>query len=534
LAPVTFDASTLEIWGALLNGGRLVLMPPGAANLAELGAVLRDEGVTVLWLTAGLFHLMVEQELEALASVSQVVAGGDVLSAEHVRRLLQAKDGSGVVVNGYGPTETTTFACCHRLSSETELAHGVPIGSPIGNTQVYVLGEAMELVGQGMLGELYIGGDGLARCYYQQPELTAERFVPHPFSTVGDERLYRTGDYVRWRADGTLEFGGRRDTQVKIRGYRVEPGEVEAVLGQHGSVSDCAVVTRQETDGKKQLVAYVVAKANGPNELSEGGVELKAYLRDRLPEFMIPAAIVALESLPLTANGKVDRRELAAREVHVGGDEQSYVPPRTTTEELLCGVWTEVLRAERVGIEDNFFELGGDSILSIQVIAKARALGLELSVQQLFQHQTVHELAQELERSSESFAALEETEPFSLISEADLMRLPARVVDAYPLTAMQAGMLFHSELTPEAVLYHDIFSFHLKLPFDDEALRATLQYLIDRHPVLRTSFNLSDFSEPLQLVHEEVALPLKVEDLCPLSPAEQETVLANWMAAEKQ
>src|SRR6185369_17165907 len=175
----------LEIWGALLNGGRLVLAPPGAPNLAELGSLLRSEGVTVLWLTAGLFHLMVEQELEALAGVTQVVAGGDVLSVEHVRRLLRAKEGHGVVVNGYGPTETTTFACCHRMNSETELEQGVPIGRPIGNTQVYVLSEEMELLGDGMLGELYIGGDGLARCYHNQPELTAERFVPHPFSTTG-------------------------------------------------------------------------------------------------------------------------------------------------------------------------------------------------------------------------------------------------------------------------------------------------------------------------------------------------------------
>ena len=530
LAPVTFDASTLELWGALLNGGRLVLMPPGAPNLTELGTVLKTEGVTVLWLTAGLFHLMVEQELEALASVTQVIAGGDVLSVEHVRRLLRAKGGSGAVINGYGPTETTTFACCHRMSGETELEFGVPIGSPIGNTQVYVLGEQMELVGTGMLGELYIGGDGLARGYFNRPGLTAERFVPHPFSTADGERLYRTGDYVRWRADETLEFVGRRDTQVKIRGFRVEPGEVEAALGRHGAVKECVVVTRRESNGEKRLVAYVV---DGNNEQALHASELREYLRERLPEFMVPAAIVQLESLPLTPNGKVDRRELAAREVRVGG-ERSYVPPRTITEELLCGIWVEVLRAERVGIHDNFFELGGDSILTIQVIVKARAVGLELNVQQLFQYQTVQNLAQELGRSHESSAAVAVIKPFSLISEEDRLRLPAGVVDAYPLTALQAGMLFHGELMPEAGQYHDIFSFHLRMPFDDEALRATLQQLIDLHPVLRTSFNLSDFSEPIQLVHQEVAVPLQIGDLRSLSPTEQEEHLAEWMAAEKR
>jgi amino acid adenylation domain-containing protein len=529
LAPVTFDASTLEVWGALLNGGRLVLMPRGTPSLAELRTVLKTESVTVLWLTAGLFHLMVEHELEALAGVTQVVAGGDVLSAEHVRRLLRAKGRSGAVVNGYGPTETTTFACCHRMSGETEFEHGVPIGSPIGNTQVYVLGQEMELVGQGMLGELYIGGDGLARGYYNRPGLVADRFVPHPFSKAGGERLYRTGDYVRWRAEGLMEFVGRVDAQVKIRGYRVEPGEVEAVLGRHSSVADCAVVARQESDGEKHLVAYVVTKANGH---SESGFELREYLRERLPEFMIPSAIVAIESLPLIANGKVDRRELAAREVHVGG-ERPYLPPRTTTEEMLCDVWQEVLHAERVGIDDNFFDLGGDSILTIQVIVKARAVGLELNVQQLFQYQTVHELAQELGRSNESSTTVGETGPFSLISEPDRMRLPAGVVDAYPLTALQAGMLFHSELAPDAGHYHDIFSFHLRMPFDSEALHATLQQLIDLHPVLRTSFNLSDFSEPIQLVHEKVTVPLRIGDLRSLSQTEQEEFVASWIAAEK-
>jgi aryl carrier-like protein len=316
---------------------------------------------------------------------------------------------------------------------------------------------------------------------------------------------------------------------VKIRGYRVEPGEVEAVLGQHDSIEECAVVARTETNGEKRLVAYVV---DGNHEHDVNAFELRQYLRQRLPEFMLPSAIVALEALPLTPNGKVDRRELASRDVQFGG-ERSYVPPRTITEELLCGVWAEVLRAERVGIEDNFFDLGGDSILTIQVIAKARALGVELTVQQIFQHQTIYELAQALELSDVS-AEIPQTEPFSLISEADRMRLPDGVVDAYPLTALQGGMLFHSELTPEAGLYHDIFSFHLRIPFDGEAIEATLQQLIDLHPVLRTSFNLSAFSEPLQLVHEEVAVPLRIGDLRSLSPTEQEEYLAQWLKAEKQ
>jgi aryl carrier-like protein len=333
---------------------------------------------------------------------------------------------------------------------------------------------------------------------------------------------------VSWRADGTLEFIGRRDTQVKIRGFRVEPGEVEAVLGRHGAVKECAVVVR-ETNGEKRLVAYVV---DGNHEGGVNASELRDYLREQLPEFMLPSAILAIESLPLTPNGKVDRRELAAREVHVAGV-QSYVPPRTINEELLCNIWEEVLHVQRVGIDDNFFDLGGDSILTIQVIARANAVGLHLNVQQLFQYQTVHELAQELERSNES-SIVEETAPFSLIGEEDRVRLPAGVVDAYPVTALQAGMLFHGELAPEAGQYHDIFSYHLRMPFDEEALQAALRQLLERHPVLRTSFNLSDFSEPLQLVHEEVETPLRIGDLRSLTPVEQKEPVAQWLAAEKR
>jgi amino acid adenylation domain-containing protein len=530
MGSLSFDASTLEIYPALLTGSRLVLLPPGAPGVDDLAAVLESEGVTKLWLTAGLFHVMVEHQVDALAGVRHVMAGGDVLSVQHIRRLLRAKAGNGYVINGYGPTESTVFTTCNQIRSEDELDHGAPIGKPIANTQVYVLGEKMELLADGMVGELYIGGDGLARCYYNQPALTAERFVPHPFSATGGERLYRTGDLVRWRADGLMEFVGRVDTQVKIRGYRVEPGEIEAVLGQHSSVSDCAVVARQESDNEKQLIAYIVTMANGH---SENASELKEYLRQQLPDFMVPAAIVAVDSLPLTPNNKVDRRELAAREVHVGSD-RPYAVPRTTTEELLCEIWQEVLHAEQVGINDNFFDLGGDSILTIQVIVKARAVGLDLSVQQLFQHQTIRDLAAELERAGDSSTAVGEAEPFSLISEEDRLHLPDGVVDAYPLTALQAGMLFHSELAPDAGHYHDIFSYHLRMPFDGEALRAIWQQLIDLHPVLRTSFNLSDFSEPIQLVHEKVAAPLVIGDLRSLTLVEQEELLAQWMATEKK
>ena len=385
LAPVSFDASTLELWGSLLNGARLVIMPPQTPSLDELGTAIRHYGVTTLWLTAGLFHLMVDERLEDLTGVRQLLAGGDVLSTAHVQRYLAAA-GNGVLINGYGPTENTTFSCTHRMEAGSELTGcSVPIGRPITNTQVYILDQRLEPAPIGVAGELYLGGAGLAREYLRRPELTAEKFVPHPYSTEAGARLYRTGDQVRWLADGTLEFVGRIDQQVKLRGFRVELGEIESVLNEHEAVRESSVLARMDQPGERRLVAYVVT-TNAGQAISNA--ELRSYLRGRLPEYMVPSAYVRLESLPLTANGKVDRRALPAPDQE-GESRAQYVAPRTPAEEILCVVWADVLKIKQVGIGDNFFELGGDSIHSVRVVALARQQGLQFSVQQLFQYQTI-------------------------------------------------------------------------------------------------------------------------------------------------
>ncbi len=258
LAPAAFDAATFEIWGALLNGARLALLPVQAPSAEELGAAVAREGVTTLWLTAGLFHSLVESRPEALRGVSQLLAGGDVLSAAHVRRALAALPGT-TLINGYGPTENTTFTTTHPLRDPAEVGETVPVGRPIANTTVHLLDGDLRPVPAGVAAELYTGGDGLARGYRGRPELTAERFVPDPLAASPGERLYRTGDLARWRPDGVLELLGRRDRQVKIRGFRVEPGEVEAALLSHPEIAAAAVVARQEADGKA-LIAYVVPR----------------------------------------------------------------------------------------------------------------------------------------------------------------------------------------------------------------------------------------------------------------------------------
>ncbi|HKV12634.1 MAG TPA: amino acid adenylation domain-containing protein, partial [Thermoanaerobaculia bacterium] len=354
-APVSFDASTLEIWAPLLNGGRLVLYPGRVGSLNDLARVIETHGVTSAWLTAGLFHEMVDHGLEGLAPLSQLLAGGDVISPEHARRVLERHPGL-TLIDGYGPTEGTTFTCCHRLAAPPQAGESVPIGRPIANTRAHVLDRRLDPVPVGVEGELYAGGEGLARGYLGRADLTAERFVPDPFGVPG-ERLYRTGDRVRRRSDGTIEFLGRVDHQVKLRGFRIELGEIEAALTASSGVREAVVLAREDRPGDRRLVAYVA-----------GGVsveELRRSLSERLPGYMVPAAFVVLEALPLTSNGKVDRRALPAPEQP--GSEEEYRAPRTPVEEILAGIWADLLGIERVGADADFFELGGHSLLATRV-----------------------------------------------------------------------------------------------------------------------------------------------------------------------
>ncbi len=386
LAPLSFDASTFEIWGALLNGGRLAVAPPGVVSVDELGALLARHRVTTLWLTAGFFHQVVDQRLEVLRSLRQLLAGGDVLSVPHVRRVLAALPGIRVV-NGYGPTEGTTFTCCHRIAGEAGLERSVPIGRPIANTRVYVLDRHRQPVPVGVPGELWIAGDGLARGYVDRPELSAERFVTQRLSDRLEERLYRSGDVVRWLADGTLEFLGRQDTQVKMRGFRVELGEVESTLAQHPRVRDAAVVARPGPGGDKRLVAYVVPDgALAPRDLRE-------LLRGKLPEYMVPSVFVLLERLPLTPNGKVDRTRLPDPE-ESREPAETVSPPRNDEERHLVAIWEEVLGVAGIGTRDNFFDLGGHSLLALRMFVRLeQSLRIRLPIATLFEAPTIEELA---------------------------------------------------------------------------------------------------------------------------------------------
>ena len=314
-APISFDASTFEIWGALLNGGRVVMLANTMPSLAELADTIIKYQINTLWLTAGLFHLMVDEQLASLGNVRQLLAGGDVLSPNHIQRFLSAHPQCSLI-NGYGPTESTTFACCYPMNKDSQIdVDRSIIGYPISHTQLYILDNYLNPVPVGVPGELHIGGAGLARNYVNRGELTAEKFIPNPVGANGHSPLlYKTGDRVRYLPDGKIEYLGRIDNQVKIRGFRVELGEIETALSQSPDIKENVVLVTKNSQGNKQLVAYIV-----PHNLEENqDILWGIFLQERLPEYLIPSIFVTLDRLPLTANGKIDRQALLNQEIIQG------------------------------------------------------------------------------------------------------------------------------------------------------------------------------------------------------------------------
>jgi aspartate racemase len=386
LAPLSFDASTLEIWAALLHGGTCVLFSGSRIDAEQVGATVKAHGVSTLWLTSSLFNIIIDESLEALAPVRQLLAGGEALSVPHVRKAFKTLKQTQLI-NGYGPTENTTFSCCHRISAETlKTRSSIPIGKPIANTDALILNGRMEMVPIGVPGELYLGGDGLAIGYVNRPELTAQKFVS---VNLGGRtrRLYRTGDICRWLNDGTIEFLGRSDDQVKIRGFRIELGEIETAIAGNEGVNSVAVVVIGE-GANKRLVAYVVAK----NGREVTGPKLREYLRESLPDYMIPAQYVFLSELPISKNGKIDKAALPEPSGQLVKD--AIAAPHDAVEAKLKPIWENVLGIAPIGVDQDFFELGGHSLLATKLLARIeRMFGVKLPIASIFQYSTIEELA---------------------------------------------------------------------------------------------------------------------------------------------
>jgi amino acid adenylation domain-containing protein len=387
---VSFDAATFEIWGAFLNGGRLVIMTKDVVlSPKEFAEQLKKQRITTLFLTTSLFNLMAREVPGAFSTLKNVVFGGEAADARSVGEVLQNSPPRRLI-NGYGPTETTTFAAWYCPVSVPKDARSIPIGRPLANTRLYILDQRLQPVPMGVPGELYIGGDGVGKGYLNRAELTADRFIHDPFSERAGARLYKTGDLTRYLPDGNIEFLGRADLQVKIRGFRIEVGEIEACLGQHPSVRECAVTVREDVPGDKRLVAYCVPQL----DVSLSTEVLREYLKEHLPEYMVPSAFVHLLSLPINANGKVNRRALPAPDPVPTDSTGVKTPARDKIEGQLVSIWESILNARPIGIRDRFFHLGGHSLLAVKLISDIeKVFGQKLSVSTVFRAPTIEQLA---------------------------------------------------------------------------------------------------------------------------------------------
>lgn len=536
-----FDLSVWEMWGAWLHGGRLIIIPYWVSRSPEtFYQLLVKQGVTVLTQTPSAYRQLIRaEELVGVApelALRLIILGGEALELQSVRPWFERHgDQRPRVINMYGITETTIHVTYRPITwADVEANAASVIGYPIPDLRIYLLDPWQQPVPIGVPGEIYVGGAGLGRGYFNRPELTAQRFIRNTLAggpTPG--RLYRSGDLARYLPNGDMEYLGRIDLQVKIHGFRIELGEIETALVKHPAIREALVLAVQAEEkslsGDKRLVGYVVYNGEKPPSVSE----LRSFLKEKLPEYMVPAVFVFLEAFPLTPNGKLDRRALPSPGIERPALEESYVAPRTPTEEVLAQIWAQVLGVEKVGIHDQFFALGGDSIRSLRVLTLGRERGLHFSLQQLFKHPTIAALAAGVQ-GTESDLPTAPLEPFAQIHPADRARLPAGIEDAYGLTDLQMGMLFHSEYATQSTVYHNVTSFHLQAPFDLEAFRHAVQTVVERHPNLRTSFDLNSYSEPLQLVHTTATPEVTLQDWRSLPPDEQQAKIQAFMQAERQ
>ena len=516
-----FDVSVFELWGALLYGGRLVIVPYLESRTpADFYELLEREAVTVLSQTPSAFQQLLWVESTALKprnlSLRYILFAGEKLDLQILKPWFERHgDQKPKLINLYGITETTVHATYRQVTMK-DLDGPSVVGLPIPDLEIHLLDENLKPVPEGQPGEICVAGPGLARGYLNRDELTEERFV-----TVAGTRLYRSGDLARWCSKEDLEYIGRIDNQVKILGYRIELGEIESILHRHPAVRTAVVIANDQ-----RLVAYIVA-----GDLVPTTTDLRNFALQMLPEYMLPARFVFLDELPLTPNGKVDRRALPDPGRERPNLVQKFKAPETDAELALTKIWADVLEVTPVGVHDNFFELGGDSIRIIKVLVLAQEQGLSLTAEKLFETPTIHGLTT---AGLTSISERHKVAPFELISEQDKKLLSADIEDAYPLVALQAGMHYHNEMTPDSGIFHDVFSYRIGFPLNAQKLEDALQRLLERHEILRTAFDFTTYSEPMQLVYKNVSATVGIEDLQALKPELQHEALVSWVDTEKR
>ncbi|WDD36769.1 amino acid adenylation domain-containing protein (plasmid) [Nostoc sp. UHCC 0926] len=519
-----FDISILELFLPLIGGARLIVADQQTArDGSKLAQLLKRSQATVMQATPTTWRLLLAAGWRP-NNAFRAFCGGEAMPVDLAASLLN----NGVELwNFYGPTETTIWSAVN-LVKQAESA--LSIGQGIANTSVYILDKAGHPLPKGLVGELFIGGNGLARNYRRKPSLTALAFVPNPFSQEPGERLYRTGDLARFLSNGEIEFLGRSDFQTKIRGFRIEIKEIEVAISEFPSVQQKIVVVDSGEDNEKQLVAYIVC-APGTKPTIEA---LRNHLQQRLPDYMVPSQFVFLDKFPLTLNGKIDRKALPKAEINRENLQLAFVSPQTPEEQILAKIWQKVLRVDRVGRFDNYFVLGGDSIRSIHVCSLADEANFKLTLEQVFSHPVLADLAASMQAETKKVAhKVIQEKPFALIALEDREKLQDVAQDAYPLAQLQAGMLFHSDFDEGAKTYNDLFSFRIRIPFDLNIWQQAYTQMFDRYPILRTAFDLGKFSQPLQVILKEVPTQILFEDLTSLPESKQENYLNSFIDKER-
>jgi amino acid adenylation domain-containing protein len=589
----TFDVSVWEIFWWSMKGAKLCLLEPeGEKKPDTIIDNIETARVTAIHFVPSMLNVFLDYlkesgEANRLHSLKYVIASGEALTTLHVTRFYQVLAGAGFkppkLSNLYGPTEAavdvSSFDCPDDFSREV-----VPIGKPIDNIQLYIMDKYWYLQPVGIAGELCIAGDGLARGYLNRPQLTAQKFClrrpggtlfektapPEPprknflFEMPGKNYMksyyrasmqlsyrqspyylphsviYLTGDLARWLSEGNIEFLGRKDYQVKVRGYRIETAEIEQNLLKINGIKEAIVIGKQDNDtiGSKYLCAFIAWDPALP-EKDRTVLEIKEYLSQWLPDYMIPRQLVSLEKMPLTSVGKVDRKALENETLFTPGNKLEYAPPRDEKEKILARIWSNVLNIEKVGIYDNFFLLGGDSISSIIVISQAKKKGLHISTHQFFQHPTIHGVIKNIEknkaaRQQQNSSAADYLQPFALISREDQENLPPGIEDAYPLRMRQVDLLIQQDSPYGNFFLNFILSYKLKERFHREIFERAVQLLVERHPVFRTTYDLKNYSQYLQLIHKKISLPLVIEDLRKIPSPKQEEILKAVKENEKK
>ncbi len=528
-----FDFSVWEIWGALFYGGKLIVVPYYTSRTPEqFHELIMTEGVTILNQTPSAFKQLVNYDMDVSQKLPLrfVIFGGEKLDFDFLKTWFDKyPEDETKLVNMYGITETTVHVTYHLIKKNDTLQSKSLIGQPISDLKIYLLDDNLNLVPKGAIGEIFVGGSGVTKGYHNRTELNLERFILNPFNK--SEKLYKTGDLAKFVDSSTLEYISRKDNQVKLHGYRIELDEIRTVVNSYELVKDSVIVVT-EKGGNKTLTCFYISN----KELEIKG--LKEYVKEKIPGYMVPAEYVSVNEFPINNNGKLDVNKLMLNKLNIIQNNIDIIKPRNNVEISLCEIFTSVLGCQSISIDDNYFDIGGDSIRSIQVVSRANQEGIKFTIKDLIEQKTIKNLYENVlihnNNNNNISYVLDDVPNFGLISSSDISLMDKDIEDAYPLTKLQEGMLFHNNFKSNSNIYHNVTLYKINSKFELDKIEIALKKVIEAHPILRISFNFNDFSKPLQLVFKSVDTPLIYNDWTKIAEEEQISIISDWFEAEEK